>query len=416
MEKKVVIIGGGIIGLSCAYYLSQEGHQVTLIDRGKIDHGCSFGNAGMIVPSHVIPLAAPGMIAQGMRWMLNSKSPFYIKPRLNKELFSWGRNFYRSANAAHVSRSMPALLELSLLSKQLYRDLAEKSTEISYEEKGLLMLFQSDKVAKEETHAGEIAKSLGLEVDFLSKKEVQQLETGSTVNAIGGVHYKSDAHLYPHKLMFFLLDSCRKNGVEFKEEMEVNSINIQNGKINSVSTLSGEISGDEFVIAGGSWSPELTKQLGIHLSLLAGKGYSFTLLKPSERPKIPSILCEGKVAVTPMGSDLRFGGTMEITHVRDTKINQKRLEGIVETANSFYPNMHVEFPKKEDQWYGFRPCSPDGLPYIGRSSKVSNAIIATGHAMMGLSLGPATGAIVSSIISDQKSPVSIDLFHPDRRF
>ena len=117
-----------------------------------------------------------------------------------------------------------------------------------------------------------------------------------------------------------------------------------------------------------------------------------------------------------MGTDLRFGGTMEITHVRDTKINQKRLQGIVETANSFYPEMQVQFPQKENQWYGFRPCSPDGLPYIGRSSKIPNAVIATGHAMMGLSLGPATGSIVCAIINQKNPSVSIDLFHPERRF
>jgi D-amino-acid dehydrogenase len=416
MGKKVVVIGGGIIGLSSAYYLSQYGHQVTVLDRGKIADGCSIGNAGMIVPSHVIPLAAPGMISQGMRWMLNSKSPFYVKPRLNKELFSWGKHFYRSANEKHVTRSMPALRDLSFLSKSLYQELAAQSSEIAYEEKGLLMLFQSEKVGKEEIHTGEIARSLGIEVDILSKEEVQHLEPGVKVNAIGGVHFKSDAHLYPNKLMAFLLESCKTNGVEFKEETEVKSINLRNNTIHSVSSRTEEILGDEFVIAGGSWSPELTKQLGIHLSLLAGKGYSFTLSNPSERPKTPSILCEGKVAVTPMGADLRFGGTMEITHVRDTKINQKRLQGIVETANSFYPELNIEFPKKEDQWYGFRPCTPDGLPYIGRSSKISNAIIATGHAMMGLSQGPATGLIVSTIVNEQKSPVSIDLFHPDRRF
>ena len=216
--------------------------------------------------------------------------------------------------------------------------------------------------------------------------------------------------------MTFLIEACRKNGVECKEATEVSSFNVKNDKVHSISTSSEEIFGDEFVIAGGSWSPELTKHLGIHLSLLAGKGYSFTLSNPSERPQIPSILCEGKVAVTPMGTDLRFGGTMEITHVRDTKINQKRLQGIVETANSFYPEMNIQFPKKEDQWFGFRPCSPDGLPYIGRSSKVSNALVATGHAMMGLSLGPATGTIITSIIDEEKSPVSIELFHPDRRF
>ncbi|MFK7787507.1 MAG: NAD(P)/FAD-dependent oxidoreductase [Crocinitomicaceae bacterium] len=416
MKKKIVIVGGGIIGLSCAYYLSQDGHEVVLIDRGKINAGCSFGNAGMIVPSHVIPLAAPGMIAQGMRWMLNSKSPFYVKPRLNRELLSWGKNFYRSANEQHVKRSMPALRDLSLLSKQLYQDLAKQSAEIAYEEKGLLMLFQSEKVGEEEIHAGEIARSLGLEVDILSKEEVLKLESGTALNAIGGVHFKSDAHLYPHKLMHFLVESCRNRGVEFKEETEVQSINLDKGKIQSVSTSTESISGDDYVIAGGSWSSSLAKQLGVKLSLLAGKGYSFTLLNPEERPQIPSILCEGKVAVTPMGKDLRFGGTMEITHVGDTAINQKRLQGIVETANSFYPEMEIQFPREEDQWFGFRPCSPDGLPYIGRSTKIPNAIIATGHAMMGLSLGPATGKIVSSIIGEASLPMNIERFHPERRF
>ncbi len=416
MKKEVVIIGGGIIGLSSAYYLSENGHAVTLIDRGNLTAGCSHGNAGMVVPSHVIPLAAPGMISQGIRWMLSAKSPFYVRPRLNKELLSWGKHFYRSSTQKHVDASMPALRDLSLLSKSLYQDLAEKSKEIAYEEKGLLMLFQSDRVAEEEIHAGKLAQSLGLEVNFLSKEEMRALETGTKVNAIGGVHYKSDAHLYPSKLMAFLIAACRKNGVKFIEETEVDGIDLSSGKITSVSGAFGKITADEFVVAGGAWSPKLTKLLGIHLSLLAGKGYSFTLQNPASRPTIPSILCEGKVAVTPMDNDLRFGGTMEITHVRDTKINQKRLQGIVETANSFYPDMQIQFPNAEDQWYGFRPCSPDGLPYIGRPKSISNLVIATGHAMMGLSLGPATGLIVDALISDQTPPVSINLFHPDRRF
>lgn len=416
MGKKVAIIGGGIIGLSSAYYLSQDGHDVTVIDRGEFDSGCSYGNAGMIVPSHVIPLAAPGMIAQGMRWMLNSKSPFYVKPRFNKELIAWGKHFYSSANEKHVKRSMPALRDLSLFSKQLYQELAKECQDIAYDEKGLLMLFQSEKVAEEETHAGEIAQSLGLEVDFLSQNDVQKLEVGTTVSAIGGVHFKSDAHLYPQQLMTFLMQTCQKNGVRFMPNTEVKSFKFMDRQIYAVNTSQGQISGDDFVLAGGAWSSELSKQLGIKLSLLAGKGYSFTMKKPKQRPRIPSILCEGKVAVTPMGSDLRFGGTMEITHTRDTRIDQKRLKGIVETANSFYPEMSIQFPKKEAQWFGFRPCSPDGLPYIGRSSNTSNAIVATGHAMMGLSLGPATGFIVSSIVNKQELPLQIHRFHPDRRF
>lgn len=415
MEKEVIIIGGGIIGVCSAYYLSQAGHKVTILDRGKIFDGCSFGNAGMIVPSHIVPLAAPGMISQGMRWMLSSKSPFYVRPRLNVELLSWGRKFYRASNQKHVDRSMPSLLELSLLSKSLYQELAKDSSAMAYEEKGLLMLFQSEKVGQEEVHAGKIAQSFGLEVNYLSKAEVQRLESGTYVNALGGVHYKSDAHLYPSKLMHYLISECKRNGVQFLEDTEVLDLQTSGSTIAGIQTNNGNFSADEYVIAGGTWSPFLSKKLGINISLLPGKGYSFTFENPISRPTYPSILCEGKVAVTPMGNDLRFGGTMEITHVNDTAINQKRLQGIVETANSFYPDLSIPFPKRDNQWYGFRPCSPDGLPYIGRSQKITNATIATGHAMMGLSLAPATGFIVNALISNQPTPISIDLFHPDRR-
>jgi D-amino-acid dehydrogenase len=408
--KKISIVGGGIIGLCSAYYLSKEGYEVTIFDSSDLSDGCSYGNAGMIVPSHIIPLAQPGMIAQGIKWMFDSQSPFYVKPRLSKSLIQWGFQFYKYATPKHVNDSMPALRDLGLFSKELFKDLSKESDSFFYEEKGLLMLFQSQKVADDMHHEGELAQKLGLQVDFLSKAETMQLEKGTRINVIGGVHYKSDAHLYPQKLIAFLKHELTKAKVTILKNTVVTDFMIDNGKVLEVITDKGNFYTDEVVLATGAWSPGIAKKIGTSISILPGKGYSFTLKNKAEKPSIPSILCEGKVAVTPMNNDIRFGGTMEITHTGDTRINQNRLQGIVNTVNSFYPDLKIEKPKEEDTWYGFRPCTPSGMPIITRDKKVKNVVLATGHAMMGLSLAPATGKLVTEIISNQPLSVSTKMF------
>lgn len=408
--SKIVIVGGGVIGLFSAYYLTEKGYKVTVLDQRDFSDNCSYGNAGMIVPSHVIPLAAPGMIAKGVKWMFNSKSPFYVRPRLSSELMGWGMKFYRSANQKHVDQSKVALRDISLMSKALYKELHNEVNSFNYEDKGLLMLFQSEKMAEEETEAGEIAKALGLEVDMLNQSEVKQLESKVELNAIGGVHYKSDAHLHPGQLMRFLLDNLRARGVEFRAGTEVLGVELSGSRIKALRTNNGNVDGDEFVVAAGAWSGRLSKLFGEPLHLLPGKGYSFTQERVERGPSIPSILCEGKVAVTPMANDLRFGGTMEITHVKDDAINMNRVEGIVNTINSFYPELSIQLPEQKNVWKGFRPCSPTGLPYISRSKQKPNVIYATGHGMMGLSLGPATGKLVQEIVSGESTTISTHKF------
>lgn len=408
--KKVSIIGGGIIGLCTAYYLAKEGYQAVVFDKSDLSDGCSYGNAGMIVPSHVVPLAQPGMMAQGIRWMFDSQSPFYVKPRWSSDLIKWGLQFYRHANNSHVQKAMPALHDLSLLSKELYQDFARENNSFFYEEKGLLMLYKTDKVGEEMRHEGENAERLGLEVNYLSSAEVARLETGTKTDVIGGVHYKSDAHLYPQKFMQFLKEELKKMNVEMQSNTLVKDFTIHNNTILDIVTDKGVFTTDEVVLASGAWSPELAKKLNINISVLPGKGYSFTLSNQQQRPVIPSILCEGKVAVTPMNNDIRFGGTMEITHNQDTKINPKRVQGIVNSINGFYPDLKIEMPKENDTWYGFRPCTPSGLPIISKDKKIKNLTLATGHAMMGLSLAPATGKIITEIISGKTTSVTTNMF------
>jgi len=408
--KKVSIIGGGIIGLCSAYYLAKEGYEVVVFDKSDMNDGCSYGNAGMIVPSHIIPLAQPGMIAQGIKWMFDSHSPFYVKPRLNMDLMKWGLQFYKHANLNHVERAMPALCDLSLLSKELYQDLAKQNNSFFYEEKGLLMLYKTEKTAEEIHHEGKLAEALGLEVDFLSKEEVTKLEKGTATNVIGGVHYKSDAHVYPQKFMQFIKDELKQLNVQIHPSTTVSDFVLKNNSIAEIITDKGNFTTDEVVLATGSWSPHIAKKLNINISILPGKGYSFTLKDQNHKPSVPSILCEGKVAVTPMNNDIRFGGTMEITHTNDTKINQNRLQGIVNSINDFYPDLKIEMPKEEETWFGFRPCTPSGMPIIARDKKLKNLTLVTGHAMMGLSLAPATGKIVAEIISEKKTSVDTQMF------
>ncbi|MCW5912582.1 MAG: FAD-dependent oxidoreductase [Cyclobacteriaceae bacterium] len=411
---KVGILGGGIIGLSSAYYLTKAGHEVTVIDRGNLSDGCSHGNAGMIVPSHIIPLAAPGMIAKGIRWMFNATSPFYVKPRLNLDLLRWGYQFYKHANHNHVNAAIPALKELSLYSKVHYQQLAnELPFDFGYAERGLLMLYQTAETEHEEAETAAIANAHGIKAQVLSAEEVQQLEPDVKVTVRGGVYFPGDAHLTPHNLMQQLIPYLKEQGVTFLTNTIVNDFVTEHAKIKSVVTSSGEYPFDEVVLATGSWSGTVAIKLGITLPMQAGKGYSFLVKDIEKNTRIPSIFLEARVAVTPMGNDLRFGGTMEITGVNHN-ISMNRVKGIADAIPRYYPDMKVPVPKVENVWHGLRPCSPDGLPYLGRSQKIRNLIFATGHAMMGLSLGPGTGKIVADLVSGQQPEVNMQPFDPER--
>lgn len=411
---KIGIIGGGIIGLSSAYYLNRAGHEVTIIDKGDLSDGCSFGNAGMIVPSHIIPLAAPGMIAKGIRWMFNSTSPFYVRPRLSTELLKWGWEFYRHANKDHVAKSIPALKELSLYSKACYQQLAkELPFDFGYAERGLLMLYQTAETEHEEAETATVANDHGIKAQILSKEEIQAMEPDVRVTARGAVYFPGDAHLTPQSLMRQLIPYLKNQGVVFLNNTAVTDFILNTGKIESLVTASGEHKFDEIVLATGSWSGTMAAKLGITLPMQAGKGYSFLVKDIEKNIRIPSIFLEARVAVTPMGNDLRFGGTMEVTGV-DHSISMNRVKGIVDSIPQYYPELKIPMPEVKNVWHGLRPCSPDGLPYIGRSRKVRNLIFATGHAMMGLSLGPGTGKIVKDLVVGTKSEVILQSFDPER--
>ena len=415
MAKRVLIVGAGVIGLTTAYYAARKGHSVTVLDRNGPDaQGCSFGNAGMIVPSHFIPLAAPGMVALGLRWMWNPRSPFYIKPRWDLELLDWAWKFSRASNARHVERSAPLLRDLHIASRVCFEELsALPATDFGLVRKGLLMLCKTTHALDEEARAAEQARRLGIPAEVLDRKQTAAHDPEIQMDVAGSVYFPMDCHLTPGRFMAALRSHLIERNVRFLAPAHVDGWRAAGARIEAACTETAEFAADEYVLCGGSWSSRTAAELDLRLPLQAGKGYSLTLPKPRRLPALCAILTAARVAVTPMGTALRFGGTMELSGLNE-EIAPARVQGIIRSIPSYYPEFQEQDFDGVQPWRGLRPCSPDGMPYVGRTARYKNLSIATGHAMMGLSLGPITGKLMSEILSGENPSIDIGLLNPDR--
>ncbi len=413
---EVIVVGGGIVGLSSAYFLQESGHQVTVIDQTDMTNSCSYGNAGYVCPSHFVPLATPGIVKQGLKWMLNPQSPFYVKPRLDLSLIKWGLKFMKMATAENVEKAAIPLRDYALLSKKWYGHWESlPQFKFAYEHNGLLEIFQTEKAAEHASHLVHKAHEIGLtDTKLLNQQELFALEPNHKINAIGAIHFACDGHLYPNKLMQQLIADLKSKGVIFKTNEQVMSFEKTAGKITAVLTETNKYKADAVVIATGSWSRELAKKLDMDLLLMPGRGYSITIEDSPYQTNYPSVLVEGRVALTPMdGNKMRFGGTMEIT-TTDSAPQLNRVVGIIKAVKNFYPDFDIPVPTLDKVWYGYRPCSADGLPYLGRTKKWNNLVMATGHAMVGLSLGAGTGKLVSEIVNEQPTSIDISHYSPER--
>lgn len=411
MSKTVTILGAGVIGLSTALYCARHGMQVTIIDqKPRQRDGCSFGNAGMIVPSHFIPLAAPGMVALGLKWMWNPESPFYIKPRFDLDLADWGLKFWQAAKKRRVEAAAPVLRDLSLLSRECFETLG---LDFGLVKRGLLMLCQKQQTLDEEGHMAEKANALGIPAEVLDAKATAALDPAVTMNVCGSVLFPKDCHLSPSRFISAVEDELLRLGVTFLWETEVNGFSVEGGALKAVKTSKGQVEGQEVVLCSGVWSSQLAKELGLNIPMQAGKGYSLTLTNPRQLPALCSICTEARLAVTPMDGALRVGGTMEMAGI-DESITGRRVRGITRAFPQYFPAFEEKDFAEVKPWSGLRPVSPDGMPYIGRTERWKNLTLATGHAMMGLSLAPATGRIVAGLLEGGKSVLPLGLLSPDR--
>jgi D-amino-acid dehydrogenase len=423
----VCILGGGVIGLCCAWQATERGLDVIVIERGvpKSDN-CSQGNAGMIVPSHFVPLAAPGMVGYGLSQLGNPESPFWIRPRISLDLLDWGWKFMRAATKERAEKAGPLLRDLNNASRTEFEKLAtEFDDEFGLVKKGLLMLTRTEHGLAEEVVHAEKATALKIPAEVLTPEEAARLDPNVTMDIAGAVFYPNDCHLTPQKLVAGLTRRLTERGVRFFYDATVHHLEAASGRVSAVvvSRTSDPalllprdesfIEADQFVLASGAWSHEIARTLELKLPMQAGKGYSLTLKTPPQLPEICSIFTEARVAVTPMGSTLRVGGTMEIAG-NDLSVSESRVRGIVRSVPEYYPRFTEEHFEGVKPWRGLRPCTPDGLPYLGRTQKFKNLIVATGHAMMGLSLAPVTGQLVGDLLMGATPEIPLNLLDPDR--
>lgn len=401
------------MGLCSAYYLRRQGASVTLLEMGDVGNGASLGNAGYVSPSHFVPLAAPGVFQQGLKWMFNPTSPLYIKPRLDWDFLVWTAHFARSCNAQVVARAVPVLRDLLVEAQTLYEEMfAAGHGRCNYVKHGLTLLFKTDKARARAEHEVEMAGRIGMPARIVDAAGLAAMDPWIEFEAWGGAHFPHDAHLVPAEFVASLTSDVVAMGARIERNCRLERWERQGNRIARVVTARGSFAADDFVVAAGAWSPQLLRGAGVRMLLQAGKGYSVTYTNPARKPQLPYLLMERRVAVTPFPNGLRYAGTMEIAGV-STTINRPRVDAILNAIPVYFRNLPRPDAAQGEIWGGMRPVTPDGMPYIGRFRAVPNLIAATGHAMVGLSLAPVTGKIVAELVAGSTQR-DLQLLSPDR--
>jgi D-amino-acid dehydrogenase len=410
----VVVTGGGVIGVAAAYYLARAGARVALLERAHVASAASYGNSGLIVPSHSIPLAHPGALAQGLRWMLDRESPFYVRPRADRALARWLWRFRAACTEAHVRRAVPVLRALSEASRALFRELADE-IDFGFRTDGVLMVYRTPRGFAGGRHEAAVLEAAGITAKVVDGAGARAIEPTLRPDVAGAVFFPGDAHVTPDRFVRGLAARAAALGVDIREGTEVLDVLTAGGRVVGVDTTRGRVPCEHLVVAAGPWSPAIARALGLDLPIQAAKGYSLTYVQPAAGPRVPMLLGEARVAVTPMrgekGDALRLGGTLELAGL-DLSIDRRRVDAIQRGARAFL-DLPADMALLE-VWRGLRPCTPDGLPALGRPRRWHNVVVAAGHAMLGLSLGPITGHLVAQLVTGQTPSVDITALDPDR--
>lgn len=407
--SRVVVVGGGVVGASCAYYLARAGHRVSLVDRGDFGAGCSHANCGYVCPSHVLPLAMPGAIRSTLKTLLARNSPLKVRPGVVLRDPGWFARFARRCNRRDMLAAGTAIRALLDSSRTLFDELiAAESLDCEWETRGLLFVYRT-RAAFE--HYAEIDRLLRGEFNTPAERwEADELlvrEPSLKPGLAGGWLYRGDAHLRPDRLMAEFRRVLVGLGVDILERTRVTGLLKSGG----VRTANDEIPADHTVFATGAWSQEFAAELGCRVPVQPGKGYSITYPPSADSPTHPMIFEEDRVAVTPFRSGFRIGSTMEFAGF-DATLDRSRLRLLTDGAATYLRRPPTGEPTEE--WWGWRPMTPDGLPLIGRAPKAENVWLAAGHNMLGLSMATATGKLVAELISGSTPHVDPVPYSPTR--
>jgi D-amino-acid dehydrogenase len=405
-QANTVVIGGGVIGVSAAYFLAERGASVTLLEKGEICSGASYGNAGWVFPSHSTPIPAPGAIRSAFKWLLDPESPFYIKPRLDLDLARWLWEFRAACTADRARRAYELKRELSLASRDIFEKLsARPELDFQFSRNGLLLLFETAEGLAEAGQELDWLEALGGAGRLLSREEALELAPQASRSVVGGVFYPAESHIDPSAFVESLAREAERQGVRIVTGCEAMELELSGSRISRVIATKGDFACDEVVLAGGAWSPGLVAPLRVRLPVQSAKGY------PEGFGDMPLMLAEAKIGVSPLGDRLRVAGTLELAGL-DLSINLRRVRAIVAAARRCLPGLGEL--ERIETWRGLRPCTPDDLPVIGRTGRVRNLVVATGHGMSGISQGPITGQLVAELIAEQSPSMDLRPYSPDR--
>jgi len=405
----VLILGGGVIGLACAYYLLEAGRGVTILEQGTAGCGSSHGNCGTLTPSHATPLAMPGVIGPALRTLLHPDAPLRIAPRIDPRLWRWLFGLARRCNWSDFRAATRAKAPLLVESRKLIEALVRKeSLDCEFESSGTLYVFRNAAQFERSQWLPRALGEIGMAIDTLDGAKVDAMEPALKPGAVGGYFNPGDAHLRPDRYVDALAALVRRKGGTIEEGARIESIEREGARIARVRTSRGDshadFSGRDVVLALGAWSPMLSKQIGLDLPIQPGKGYSITYSRPALAPRMPLVLKERSVCVTAWSSGYRLGSTMEFAGY-DTSLNRTRLDALRRGAAEY---LHEpKGPAVVEEWYGWRPMTPDDLPMLGRAPGIENLVLATGHGMLGVSMSAISGLLVSEVVAG-KTP-SLDI-------
>ena len=414
-EPDVLVIGGGVIGMCTAYYLAQGGAAVTVLE----EHGVggpmasSYGNIGLLVPSHSTPVAEPRVISRGLRWLLDPESPLYIKPRWDADLLRWLLLFRAACSELRYAAAEPVVYRWQRASQELYAELAaELPPEVNYERKGGLFLYREERDWEEAAAAARREREAGIDVTPVEREQLRTLVPGLQEGVVGAVHYHQDGRLIPDAFVRSLAAAATGHGATVHEHTTVFALERSGAGVGAVHTSRGTLRPRTVVLATGFLSPGLARDVGLRVPVQPAKGYSITVRRPPNCPEIPLHFHEERVVLTPFGPDrMRVGGTLELAG-NDRRVSPRRLAAIRRAPPRYLTGM--EELETLEIWRGMRPLSADSLPILGRPRGLDNLLLATGHGMIGVSLGPATGKVVAELVLGRAPSLELDLFRADR--
>ena len=410
---RVIVVGAGHIGIACAHYLKQDGYEVTVIDQGDIGGACSRANCGFLVPSHVLPLTSPETLWKGIKSVLQPRAPFRVKPQLRGPFYRWMLEFGRRCTHRQMLKAgkvLHAILELSVSEYRIL--LNDPAMNCEWKDDGLLFVFRSNGALQE---FAESAALLTDEFDITARlipgSELQNFDAAFSAGLAGAYLYEDDGYVRPDKLNTAWADLLTKQGVSFIDQCRLDSIEKSGGEISALATSRGHMTADRYVFAVGAWSSHLAADLECDIPVEPGKGYSVTMTTPETMPKYPMFFPEAHIGVTPFENSYRIASMMEFVGFDDS-IPSFRIQQLKDSVKPFLKN--PTGPVVEDTWYGWRPMTWDGLPIIGRVPRVSNALLATGHNMLGLTLAPVTGKAIADLVAERPTEIPLDALSPAR--